>query len=497
MLASSSSQHGPSSIPVTILSSQPSLVSQPSSSLASQSSSELTTITSVNSLPPRPAEPLAIASPSLERKDSFNSQLSSPSSSNISAFISFASSCQFPGIQGATSKCLKVLRAHRGHITALAVSSSRRILYTASGASSSIHAWSIPDLDELCVFDGGGAVKFLLVVVDPPGLILSSHHDHKIRAWKMATTTTSSSSSKDDHDRRPRKSTVTKFRAKHVATVPTVWNRLVTFIPARNYVKIRRHRKSLWIQHSDVISCLATSPDGSLIFSASWDKTFKVWRSSDFKCLESVEAHEDAINSLVSSSSGFLYTCSADAKIKAWERTSRCRHALLATLEGHKSGVNAMVLSPDEQLLYSGSSDRKILVWEREESANHMSLLGALRGHRQAVLCLAAMGDFLCSGSADRSVRVWRKSPGGSLHACIALLEGHFGPVKALAVAPLLKSSSPGRADVENDHGAASSIHEFVVYSGSLDSDVRVWLITPDENFPSAQMTNPPRFKSI
>ncbi|KAF3947089.1 hypothetical protein CMV_026730, partial [Castanea mollissima] len=33
----------------------------------------------------------------------------------------------------------------------------------------------------------------------------------------------------------------------------------------------------------------------------SWDKTLKVWRLSDLKCLESIKAHDDAINGLVAS----------------------------------------------------------------------------------------------------------------------------------------------------------------------------------------------------
>ncbi|GAB2297644.1 hypothetical protein Dimus_031733 [Dionaea muscipula] len=56
------------------------------------------------------------------------------------------------------------------------------------------------------------------------------------------------------------------------------------------------------------ISCLAVS--NGLIYSGSWDKTLKVWGMSNLRCLESIKAHDDAINGLVASKS-LIYTASS------------------------------------------------------------------------------------------------------------------------------------------------------------------------------------------
>lgn len=116
------------------------------------------------------------------------------------------------------------------------------------------------------------------------------------------------------------------------------------------------------------MSALALSQDGSLLYSASWDRTFKVWKTSDSKCLESVwNAHDDAINSIVVSNNGYVYTGSADKKIKIWNKQERSnKHTLMTTLEKHKSSVNALALSIDGSVLYSGACDRSIIVWEKD-----------------------------------------------------------------------------------------------------------------------------------
>lgn len=154
-----------------------------------------------------------------------------------------------------------------------------------------------------------------------------------------------------------------------------------------------------------------------------------------------------------------IYTGSADRKIKVWRRDEeRRRYALVATLEKHKSAVNALALSENGSVLFSGSCDRSILVWEREDSAGHMAVAGALRGHAKAILCLINVRDLLMSGSADRTVRIWQRGFDGR-YCCLAVLEGHQTPVRSLAAA---------------EDGGGGGVK---VFSGSFDGVVRVWQV--------------------
>ncbi|KAL4193554.1 hypothetical protein AMTRI_Chr06g200100 [Amborella trichopoda] len=262
---------------------------------------------------------------------------------------------------------------------------------------------------------------------------------------------------------------LTSPKQKQITSLPTIKDCLIRFIWPQNYVQIRRHRKRLWISHADAVSAIAINP--GFLYSVSWDKTLKIWRLSDYKCLESLKAHDDAINAVTVSKEGFIYTGSADKRIKVWtKRNGAKRHELVATLERHKSAINALALSSDGSVLYSGSGDRSILVWEREDSAQYMSVAGALRGHKRAILSLVVgsldltVGSVMVfSGSADRTVRVWRRGVDGR-HICLAVLDGHHGPVRALV------AGFQGGLD----HGLGS----WFVYSGCGRGEVRVWEVS-------------------
>ncbi|XVE92287.1 hypothetical protein REPUB_Repub01dG0083900 [Reevesia pubescens] len=233
------------------------------------------------------------------------------------------------------------------------------------------------------------------------GKIFTAHQDCKIRVWQM---------------------TMTK-KHKFLTALPTVNDRLRRFILPKNYVNVRRHVKRLWIEHADAVTGLAVN--NGLIYSVSWDKTLKIWRASDVRCLQSIKAHDDAINAVTASIDGTVYTGSADRRIRVWAKPSgEKRYALVATLEKHKSAVNALALNNDGSVLFSGACDRSILVWEREDSANYMAVTGALRGHGKAILCLINVSNLLMSGSADRTVRIWQRGVEGK-YCCLAVLEGH------------------------------------------------------------------------
>ncbi|PHU02781.1 hypothetical protein BC332_28032 [Capsicum chinense] len=298
------------------------------------------------------------------------------------------------------------------------------------------------------------SIKSIVIIGDK---LFSAHQDHKIRVWKIEN---------NDNEN----------YYKCIATLPTFNDRCMRLFSAKNYVEIRRHKKCTWVHHVDTVSALALSPDGSLLYSASWDRTFKVWRTSDFKCLESVwNAHDDAINAIALSKNGYVYTGSADMKIKIWERTEQGEknlHTLVATLQKHKSAVNALALRTDGSILYSGACDRSIIVWEKDSGGTEngkMIVSGALRGHTQAILCLAVVADLVCSGSADKTVRIWKKGIGKS-YSCLAVLEGHNGPVKCLT-AILDNNNSCSSKSSNDDFGCGDS---YVVYSGSLDCDIKI-----------------------
>ncbi|KAF3437386.1 hypothetical protein FNV43_RR20139 [Rhamnella rubrinervis] len=234
-----------------------------------------------------------------------------------------------------------------------------------------IIVWQQPDLRLFTKFgQGDGSVKALVSVGNK---VFTAHQDSRIRVWKVS------------------RRSENVFRL--VDTLPTT----------KDYLGIYN----------------------GFIYSGSWDKTLKVWRISDLKCLESIKAHDDAINGLVACK-GIVYSASADGKIKAWGKEGKVSHSLKGILEGHKDvSLNSVIVSEDGK-------------WVLEVDQ--------------------MVGEFLCSGSADKSIGLWKREPFGKLHK-VGVISGHEGPVKCLQASP----SNVGSG--------------FLLYSGSLDKSLRVWWV--------------------
>lgn len=330
-----------------------------------------------------------------------------------------------------------------GHIYSLAA--TKDLLYTGSD-SKNIRVWK--NLKEFSGFkSSSGLVKAIIIAGEK---IFTGHQDGKIRVWKVS----------------PKNPSV----HKRSGTLPTLKDIFKSSIKPSNYVQVRNHRTALWIKHSDAVSCLSFNEDHTLLYSASWDRTFKVWRISDSKCLESVSAHDDAVNSVVASTEATVFTGSADGTVKVWKREQQgksYKHNMLQTLLKQECAVTALAVNTTNSVLYCGSSDGVVNFWEREKQLSHG---GVLKGHKLAVLCLASAGNLVFSGSADKTICVWRRD--GNIHTCLSVLTGHTGPVKCLAVEEDREQSKAGD-------------QRWVVYSGSLDKSVKVWSVSelaPDVN---------------
>ncbi|KAI3454375.1 hypothetical protein Pfo_011038 [Paulownia fortunei] len=335
--------------------------------------------------------------------------------------------------------CIASTKKTTPQISCLAVQNNT--LYAAS-----IKEINVFDLTSLSLVDtfgsGSGLVKSIAFSNKK---IFTAHQDCKIRVWQQVIT----SSSKQKH--------------QLISTLPTFKDRLFNCMLEKNYVQVRRHKQKLWIEHADAVSGLAVNNDVGLMYSVSWDKSFKIWKaSSDMRCLESVKAHSDAVNAIVVSPfDRTIYTGSADGHIKVWTTSEdRKKHQLLTTLAKHESSVNALALTRDGSVLCSGGGDQVILVWERgANNENHLFVACSLKGHRGAILCLVHVNGVLISGSSDRTVRIWKhgRDFGG---CCLAIMEGHCKPVKSLVAIP------GGNLD-----------DSLSVFSGSLDGEIRAWKV--------------------
>lgn len=197
--------------------------------------------------------------------------------------------------------------------------------------------------------------------------------------------------------------------------------------------------------HSDVVTSVAFSPDGTRAASGSMDRMVRLWNVASGEEIFTLEGHTGGVTSVVFSTDGRkVASGSSDGTVKLWDSTTGTEFANLA---GHTDGVTSVAFSADGVRLASGSWDKTIKLWDATTGRE----LATFAGHTDVVSSLSfnADGSQLASGSWDKVVKLWNVLAGTEL----ATLKGHTAGVTSL--------------DLSTD-GAR-------VISGSLDGTIRIW----------------------
>ncbi|KAE9585880.1 putative transcription factor WD40-like family [Lupinus albus] len=336
-----------------------------------------------------------------------------------------------------TYHCASSVLRNDGQIISLALSSND-LVYTGSD-SNVVRVWKLPEFSECGQLRTKACRVVALEVCNDT--VYAAYGDGKIRVWRR---------------------TWDKV-LKHV--------RLATIPKTVGYVRSYIVGKDKTMKHKGLITSMAINTAEDILYTASLDKTVKVWRISDLKCIETIKAHNEPINAIIVADDGVLYTASDDATVRVWRRNFCSHdqpHSLTVTLHAKHSPVKTLTLNPDEGILYGGCTDGYIHYWLKGWFAGQLQYGGSIQGHTHAVLCLASVAKYVVSGSADSTSRVWVREQDGQ-HTCVAVLVGHRGPIRCVT------AFIGGRFMEENEDCCT-------VCSGSLDGVLKVWRVTHSNN---------------
>ncbi|KAK8807398.1 hypothetical protein WA158_004157 [Blastocystis sp. Blastoise] len=210
--------------------------------------------------------------------------------------------------------------------------------------------------------------------------------------------------------------------------------------------------------HKAPVLSLKCTENGKYLFSASRDKTIKIWHIPTGTCIATCTGHNEAVTNICLQQNEaaiskqqlrslflsalkkkytitkqddklknveseveeivnipdnqlfprFFVTCSEDKSIKYWDTNNIVDGYIdgaVKTVKGHEKSVNCVMVAPNDKLCASAGQDKLIKLW----SLPDLIEIGSFTGHKRGVwdLHFSPVNNVLLSCSVDGSYRLW------------------------------------------------------------------------------------------
>ncbi|HEX9135091.1 MAG TPA: serine/threonine-protein kinase [Ktedonobacteraceae bacterium] len=278
--------------------------------------------------------------------------------------------------------------------------------------------------------------------------------------------------------------------------------------------------------HSDVVTSVSWSPDGTQLVSGSRDSTARLWLVANENTTLTYSGHQAAVLSVACNPGGLLLASAGEDKtVRVWDTQGNVQHnfgnlgaavssviwnatgdrLFVGTLGngGHelvlntntrtgnwlRAFIHALALSPDGRFLAAALDNGNVAISSLQETPHRVSIHHM---HTAAVLSLVWSPDstMLASGSADTTAKVWDATTEHVEH-----LLPHNGAVNGIAwestaTGRLATACSDGSVNIWDVNSSARTIysgHGGAVTSvawglnwlatGSADNNIIVWQV--------------------
>ena len=222
--------------------------------------------------------------------------------------------------------------------------------------------------------------------------------------------------------------------------------------------------------HTNIVTGLAYTPDGSRLISSSADRTLKLWNTTSGQEIATLHGHQDECLGLaLSKDGGSIASACKDGTIKLWDVSSQRE---LSTLTGHTSQVQDVAFSPDGRKLASASRDRTAKLWDVETGQP----LSSLTGHTEFVwgVAFSPDGQRLATAGLDGTARVWDVASSSQIQ-----MVRHNPQVRGVAFSPDGKKLATGSADQTVKLWNSTTGSEIYMFKGHIDMLTKV-VFSPD-----------------
>ena len=171
--------------------------------------------------------------------------------------------------------------------------------------------------------------------------------------------------------------------------------------------------------HAAGVSKIVFSPDGKVLASAGgFDRTIRIWNTSDGSLLSVLNGHLSFVYSLCFSEEGLLASTARDGTIKIWNLTTE---TVIQILPIQEEFCNGILFSPDGKLLFSGEGtwgvSGSVRIWNRTSE----QIIQNLTGHTDMVsaIVISPLDSRILVSSGDRTIKFWNTSTGEELRELV------------------------------------------------------------------------------